>query len=144
MDKDYIIFQEDKLFGVKNSKGEIIIPPQYIEMQPFCCGLSLVRNHQYQYAYIDILNRQIIPFGKYIWCDPQFTNNYARVKLKNNIHWGIIDAFGKIAFYPNLEYIAPLEIFKTWGNNDAVKVRGKYKGKMIGYVIDPIQSQFAY
>lgn len=107
-------------------------------MQPFSCGLSLVRNHQYQYAYIDILNRQIVPFGKYIWCDPQFTNNYARVKLKDNIHWGLIDTFGKIAIYPNLEYIAPLEIFKTWGNNDAVKVKGKYKGKMIGYIIDPM------
>ena len=58
--------------------------------------------------------------------------------MKDNIHWGIIDAFGEIAIYPNLEYIAPLEIFKTWGNNDAVKVRGKYKGKMIGYIIDPM------
>ena len=43
-----------------------------MEMHPFSCGLSLVRNHQYQYAYIDIWNRQIIPFGKYIWCDPHF------------------------------------------------------------------------
>ena len=109
------IFQENGLFGARNQNGIVIIPPQYIEMQPFCCGLSLVRNRQYQYAYIDILNRQIVPFGKYIWCDPQFTNNYARVKLKDNIHWGIIDAFGEIAIYPNLEYIAPLEIFKTWG-----------------------------
>lgn len=132
------IFQENGLFGARNQNGIIIIPPQYMEMQPFSCGLSLVRNHQYQYAYIDILNRQIVPFGKYIWCDPQFTNNYARVKLKDNIHWGLIDTFGKIAIYPNLEYIAPLEIFKTWGNNDAVKVRGKYKGKMIGYIIDPM------
>lgn len=109
------VFQENGLFGARNQNGIVIIPPQYIEMQPFCCGLSLVRNRQYQYAYIDILNRQIVPFGKYIWCDPQFTNNYARVKLKDNIHWGIIDTFGKIAIYPNLEYIAPLEIFKTWG-----------------------------
>ena len=75
MDKDYIIFQENGLFGAKNQRGEIVIQPQYMEMQPFSCGLSLVRNHQYQYAYIDILNRQIVPFGKYIWCDPQFTNN---------------------------------------------------------------------
>lgn len=134
MDKDYIIFQENGLFGAKNQRGEVVIQPQYMEMQPFSCGLSLVRNHQYQYAYIDMLNRQIVPFGKYIWCDPQFTNNYARVKLKDNIHWGIIDTFGKIAIYPNLEYIAPLEIFK----NEAVKVRGKYKGKMMGYIIDPM------
>ena len=68
MDKDYIIFQEDGLLGAKNQKGEVVIPPQYMEMQPFSCGLSLVRNHQYQYAYIDTLNRQIVPFGKYSWC----------------------------------------------------------------------------
>lgn len=63
MDKDYIIFQENGLFGAKNQRGEIIIQPQYMEMQPFSCGLSLVRNHQYQYAYIDIWNRQIIPLA---------------------------------------------------------------------------------
>lgn len=56
-------FQENGLFGAKNQRGEVIIPPQYMEMQPFSCGLSLVRNHQYQYAYIDILNRQIVPLG---------------------------------------------------------------------------------
>lgn len=62
MGKDYIIFQEDGLFGAKSQRGEVIIPPQYMEMQPFSCGLSLVRNHQYQYAYIDINNKQVIPF----------------------------------------------------------------------------------
>lgn len=132
------IFQENGLFGAKDQNGIVVITPQYMEMQPFSCGLSLVRNHQYQYAYIDMLNRPIVPFGKYIWCDPLFTNNYARVKLNDNIHWGIIDTLGKIIIYPNLEYIAPLEIFKTWGNYDAVKLSGKYKGEMIGYIIDPM------
>lgn len=124
-------FQEDGLFGAKSQRGEVIIPPQYMEMQPFSCGLSLVRNHQYQYAYIDINNKQVIPFGKYIWCDPQFTNNYARVKLKDNIHWGIIDNLGKIAIYPNLDYIAPLESFKSFGNYNAVKFTGRYNGEKL-------------
>ena len=136
MDKDYIIFQENGLFGAKNQRGEVIISPQYMEMQPFCCGLSLVRNHQYQYAYIDILNKQIVPLGKYVWCDPQFTINYARVKLKDNEHWGIIDNMGEIAIYPNLDYIAPLESFKSHGNYNAVKITGRYKGERVGYVID--------
>lgn len=94
------------------------------------------QNHQYQYAYIDINNKQVIPFGKYIWCDPQFTNNYARVKLKDNIHWGIIDNLGKIAIYPNLDYIAPLESFKSFGNYNAVKFTGRYNGEKVGYIID--------
>ncbi len=130
------IFQENGLFGAKDQKGIVIIPPQYIEMQPFSCGLSLVRNHQYQYAYIDISNKKIVPFGKYSWCDPQFICNYARVKLLDNINWGIIDVRGEIAVYPNLDYIAPLESFTTWGNHIAVKIKGRYKGENVGYIID--------
>ncbi len=110
MDKDYIIFQEKGLFGVKSQTGRILILPQYIEMQPFSCGLSLVRNSQYQYAYINIQNRQIVPFGKYSWCDPQFSCGYARVMeyhyTNENIKWGIIDTLGNI--------IVPLKYDKIW------------------------------
>ena len=97
-------------FGAKDQKGKVIIPPQYMEMQPFSCGLSLVRNHQYQYAYIDINNKQVIPFGKYSWCDPQFTCGYARVMeyhyLEEKNLWGIIDTLGSI--------VAPLKYDKIW------------------------------
>lgn len=108
--KNYIIFQENGLFGVKNQRGEVIIPPQYMEMQPFSCGLSLVRNHQYQYAYIDINNKQVIPFGKYSWCDPQFTCGFSRVMeyhyLEEKNKWGIIDTLGNI--------VVPLKYDKIW------------------------------
>ena len=107
MDKDYIIFQEDGLFGVKDQRGEVIIQPQYMEMQPFSCGLSLVRNRQYQYAYIDINNKQVIHFGKYSWCDPQFTCGFSRV-MKNK--WGIIDTLGNI--------VVPLKYDKIWTINE--------------------------
>lgn len=103
MDKDYIIFQENGLFGAKNQGGKVIITPQYTEMQPFSCGLSLVRNDQYQYAYINANNKQVIPFGEYSWCDPQFVCGYARV-LDN--FWGIIDTLGDI--------IVPLKYDKIW------------------------------
>ena len=50
MDKEYIIFQEDGLFGVKNQEGEVIIPPQYNWFDPqFICGFARVR----KYSYID-------------------------------------------------------------------------------------------
>lgn len=115
MDKDYIIFKENGLFGAKNQNGEVIIPPQYMEMQPFSCGLSLVRNHQYQYAYIDITNRQVIPFGKYSWCDPQFVCGYARVVCynitKGKNEWGIIDTEGNI--------IVPIKYDKIWVLNES-------------------------
>ena len=79
-------------------------------MQPFSCGLSLVRNHQYQYAYIDINNKQVIPFGKYSWCDPQFTCGFSRVMeyhyLEEKNKWGIIDILGDI--------VVPLKYDKIW------------------------------
>ena len=110
MDKDYIIFQENGLFGAKNQIGEVIIPPQYTEMYSFNCGLSMVRNHQHQYAYIDVNNKQVIPFGKYSWCDPQFTCGFSRVMeyhyFEEKNKWGIIDTLGNI--------VAPLKYDKIW------------------------------
>lgn len=110
MEKNYIIFQENGLFGAKNQRGEVTIPPQYIEMQSFSCGLSLVRNHQYQYAYININNKQVIPFGKYSWCDPQFTCGFSRVMeyhyFEEKNKWGIIDTLGNI--------VVPLKYDKIW------------------------------
>lgn len=110
MNNDLIIFQENGLFGAKNQNGVVVIPPQYIEMHPFSCELSLVRNLQYQYAYIDVVNRLVIPFGRYSWCDTQFTCGFARVMeyhyLEEKDKWGIIDTLGNI--------IIPLKYDKIW------------------------------
>lgn len=110
MDNEYIIFEADGLFGAKTKKGEVIIQPQYIEMYPFSCGLSMVRNVKYKYGYINHNNEQIIPFGKYIWCDNQFTSGYARaIKYNNNKkinQWGIIDTKDNI--------IIPFAYEKIW------------------------------
>ncbi|WP_251623909.1 WG repeat-containing protein [Odoribacter lunatus] len=137
MNNDLIIFQENGLFGAKYPFGKIAITPKYREMYPFSCGLSLVRNEKYQYAYINIVEKPIVPFGKYIWCDPQFVYGYARIKLMDNIHWGVIDTLGKIAIYPNLDYISPLKAFKTKGNNYAVEITGRYKGEKVACTINP-------
>jgi hypothetical protein len=110
MDNDLLIFKENNLFGLKNQKEEILIPPQYIEMQPFSCGLSLVRNSHYQYAYINTANKQVVSFGKYSWCDPQFICGYARVMEYNyfeeNNKCGIINTLGNI--------VVPLKYDKIW------------------------------
>lgn len=110
MDNSIQIFQENGLFGAKDQAGEILISPQYKEMYAFSCGLSLVRNALYQYAYIDIANKQVIPFGEYAWCDPQFVCGFARVMRYSFLHktnkWGIIDTSGNI--------IVPLKYDKIW------------------------------
>ena len=134
------IFQQNGLYGLKNDCGEVIISPQYREFYPFSCGLACVRDVKYQYAYIDINNIAIVPFGKYIWIDPQFIGGYARVKTSDNKYWGVIDTTGKIAVIPNLDYIRPLIVkpspIKGWGN--CIHVNGIYTGKVVGYIIDRI------
>lgn len=70
MNKNYIIFEEKGLFGLRGDTGDVLIEPQYKEMQPFSCGLSQVRNERFQYAYINAENRQVVPFGRYVWIDP--------------------------------------------------------------------------
>ena len=50
------IYEDNGLYGAKDQNGQIVITAQYTEMYQFSCGLSLVRNSQYQYAYIDYDN----------------------------------------------------------------------------------------
>lgn len=132
------IYQENGLYGLKNDCGEVIISPQYREFYPFSCGLACVRNFQYKYAYINIINEAVVPFGKYIWVDPQFKGGYARVKTNDNKHWGIIDTAGRIAVVPNMDYIRPLEIKPSLikGFEDCVHIHGIYSGEAVGYIID--------
>ncbi len=100
----------DGLFGAKDGKGDVIIPFLYKEMYPFSCGLSMVRNQKYQYAYINQSNEEIIKFGQYSWCDSRFVCGYARVvkycTFEQKDKWGIIDTKGNV--------IVPLEYDKIW------------------------------
>lgn len=106
----YIVYKDNGLFGLKNQSGEIIISPQYIEMYDFKCGLSMVRNSQYQYAYIDINNKQVVPFGKYFWLDSSFVCGFARVMsydlFQDKEIWGIIDTLGNT--------VVPIKYDKIW------------------------------
>ena len=97
------IYEDNGLYGAKDQNGQIVITAQYTKMYPFSCGLSLVRNSQYQYAYIDCDNNIVIPFGVYSWCEPGFVCGYARV-LKDK--WGIINTRGDL--------IIPLKYDKIW------------------------------
>lgn len=74
MDKDYIIFQEDGLFGAKTQRGEIIIQPQYNWFDPqFICGFARVMKHSViaekgKWGIIDTQGNIVVPL-KYdkIW-----------------------------------------------------------------------------
>lgn len=127
------VFEQDGLFGFKNDFGYILIDAQYTEFYPFRCGCACVRNTKYEYAYIDIINRPIVYFGKYRWLDPFFTEGYARVKLLDNVHWGMINTLGRIVVIPNLDYIYPLTSkpspIKAYGND--VIIKGIFEGRKV-------------
>lgn len=127
MDKDYIIFQENGLYGVKDQLGNMVIEPQFKEMNPFSCGLSLVRDEKMRYSYVNPQNKPLFPFGLYAWCDPQFVCGVARVMRyvpnTEQKRWGIINTLGQI--------ILPLVCDNIWALKEeyihAIKV--VYKGK---------------
>ena len=113
MDKDYTIFQENGLFGAKDQMGNIVIKPQYIEMNPFSCGLSLVRDDRFRYTYINPQNKTLFPFGLYAWCDNVFCCGFARVmryNKKNEKKWGIINALGEV--------VLPMKYDNIWTLNE--------------------------
>ena len=119
MDKEYIIFQENGLFGAKSQAGEVVIPPQYMEMYSFNCGLAMVRDTKYRYGYINKNNEFVIPLGKYSWCDPRFICGFARViksnpeNRKDNLvdrKWGIIDTQDNV--------IVPFKYDNMWTLNE--------------------------
>lgn len=121
MDKDYIIFQENGLYGAKDQLGNMVIEPQYKEMNPFNCGLSLVRDEKMRYSYVNPLNKPLFPFGLYAWCDNVFCCGFARVmrcNKQNEKQWGIINAYGDVVLplkYDNIwtldeEYIHSIKV----------------------------------
>ncbi len=132
MYENYSIFKENELYGLKNGTGEIVIPPTYREMYPFSCGLSLVRDQNYRYAYISHQNSPIIPFGAYDWCEPQFVRGFARV-VKGQ-RWGIINIAGipvlPVVFdriWPlNPDYLGTVKVERN-GNNHRENLLARVK-----------------
>ena len=80
---------------------------QYTNFNPFSCGLAMVRNASLQYAYINIDNTQIIPFGLYSWCDSSFCWGLARAVKDGK--WGIINTQGNIILPFQFDKIYPLK-----------------------------------
>ena len=154
------IYQENGLYGLKNDCGEVVISPQYREFYPFSCGLACVRNSSYQYAYISIFNKAVVPFGKYIWVDTHFTCGYARViqysVIEDKQYWGIINTMGFIVVpceYDNIwtlneEYLDNLKAFKD-GKECRINLRNADKKIVLDglkyiktYTIDEFKTEF--
>lgn len=108
------IYQENGLYGLKNDCGDVLIAPLYREFYPFSCGLACVQDSKCQYAYISQENQVIVPFGKYMWLDHNFTCGYARViqysAIEDKQYWGIINTMGLI--------VVPCEYDNIWTLNE--------------------------
>lgn len=90
-----IVINKDELYGYADDENNIVIPALYKEAHTFNCGLAMVRNEDYQYAYINEIGEQVIPFGLFNWCDTHFIYGYARAINSNN-KWVIINTLGKV------------------------------------------------
>lgn len=141
MDKDYVIFQENGLYGAKDKSGIVVIEPQYKEMYPFSCGLSMVRDEKMRYSYVNPQNKPLFPFGIYAWCDNAFCCGFARViryNRQNEKHWGIINAFGEIVLpvkYDNIwtldeDYIHAIKV-SVDGNEQTIDASSLVKGNSL-------------
>lgn len=142
MDKNYFIFQENGLFGAKDQAGDVVIKPQYTEMNPFSCGLSLVRDDKYRYTYVNPQNKPLFPFGLYTWCDNAFCCGFARVMeyhfLLDEKKWGIINTMGQIVLpikYDNIwtlkeDYIHAIRV-SIDGNEKVIDANMLSKGNLL-------------
>jgi hypothetical protein len=56
------VVSKDGKYGAINVNGDITVPLKYSKMQPFSCGLSLVKNDEEFYGYVDYHGNEKIPF----------------------------------------------------------------------------------
>lgn len=100
---------ETKLYGYKNSQGEIIIPPSYDSANEFSEGVARVsnqtsklRSHDYErdfsFGYINVKGEMVLPF-KYMYLSTDFIEGTALVfEYSDDIKGYFIDKGGNKLF----------------------------------------------
>ncbi|MDW8135000.1 MAG: WG repeat-containing protein, partial [Bacteroidia bacterium] len=109
--------QEDKREGFINTKGEVVIPPQYEEVSSFSEGLAAVKIGN-KYGYINKENKEVIR-AQYDFAD-LFVNGFARVQRDGR--WGYINKKGEEVVSPRykeagnfINGVAPVRLEDDWG-----------------------------
>ena len=91
-------------WGIINSKGKLILAPQYVQIQiSDDKTLFSVKDLEKGYGVINCNGDIVIPFGEYSNIDG-FTKGYARVV--KDAKWGIIDTTGRV--------VLPIEYDEIW------------------------------
>lgn len=124
------------LYGLLNSKGEVILPTNYFRIIPAIGNKKLftLQDKNYRYGVFTADGEEIVPLGKYHWIDG-FDNGLARVKkdivingIKNNgSKWGLIDENGK--------EILPIEYDDIWNFYGKERTTTKIVKDGVGTVI---------
>ena len=87
---------------------------------------------------VQILAMMCLLWGVYRLVPCPFTKIMRILPQMLLLIWWYPDTYNLNRIFPNLDYILPLESFKIWGNNNAVKIAGRYKGTEVAYIIDPM------
>ncbi|MCS7004994.1 MAG: WG repeat-containing protein [Cytophagales bacterium] len=93
------IFQKDKLYGLQNATGKVVVKPIYAQIEPFSEGLAvvkLVEKNIAQYGYLSETGALII--APQFAAARSFSDGKAAVNLKGK--WGYIDKTGKWVIAP--------------------------------------------
>ena len=107
--KLYPFESEEGYWGYMNSKGKVVIKPEYAWAEEFSEGLALVSNshgpHQ-QSGFIDKDGKEVIPY--IYWDAGSFSDGAARVSLATNSsdhRWTYIDNQGNQLFNKEFELV---------------------------------------
>ncbi len=106
-EKNYRIYEENSLYGLKDMNHNIIVKPQYRTFLNFSEGLAFVIGDSFQ-GYIDSNGNQVIALDTQYY-GRSFQNGSASFRLtpslKNN-KWGSIDRQGKIIIEPKYDWLS--------------------------------------
>ena len=109
-EKNYRIYEENNLYGLKDKNHNIIVKPQYRTFLNFSEGLAFVIGDSFQ-GYIDTNGNQLIRLGKQYY-GRSFQNSSASFSLTPSLNnnfiskWGSINRQGKIIIEQKYDWLS--------------------------------------
>jgi hypothetical protein len=91
----------DTKWGAINTKGDIVIPVKYYEIEKFICGIARMRLKPKLYGYIDMNGNEVIQPIYEMLSIPQF----GVIAYLHNHKWGLMDTSGNIILESAYDYI---------------------------------------
>jgi TPR repeat protein len=120
------IYQENDLWGLKDSTGQILLPPRFDEFYEFTDqDLALVMKDG-KYGYVDTSGKLVVPL---IWDDAYDFDESGVAIVKQQDQFGLVDTAGKVIVSPEYDEMsrkAPGQGFAYAFKGDKVYLADKY------------------